>query len=324
MSKYPWLALLLAASTLPVQAQGDNPPVAVMSLVWGVVNIKHVNEDYKPARWMEPLFVGDQVNAAGPGSKVLVTFFSDNHQEVAGTNSTTQVEDNDLKSLSGPPLRVDPPRNPFGSGGVQNPFVYTRRLVAADFQGGDMAQENAYAKATLRSGEPLIFGVAGPAAAKNFTVAITDPQNQPLLSDKGTANRLKMSTQKSNQLSKGSVYYWQATSSSGQTLVARYPFLFLTLPLEKWLKETVDNFNSLRQRNQLQRSDYTDYLLVSAQLMRVDDVLALCQEMAVMDPKNPRVFRALTRAYLTKGWPAHAKQAHDTEINLGAIDPIYP
>ncbi len=57
---------------------------------------------------------------------MLVNFFSDNHQ---------QVEDNDLKSLSGPPLRVDPPRNPFGSGGVQNPFVYNRRLVAADFQG---------------------------------------------------------------------------------------------------------------------------------------------------------------------------------------------
>ena len=324
MSKYAWLALLLAASPLQAQAQPDTPPVAVMSLVWGVVNVKHINEDYQPARWMEPLFVGDQINAAGPGSKVLVTFFNDNHQEVAATNSTTQVENNDLKSLSGPPLRVDPPRNPFGSGGVQNPFVYTRRLVTADFQGGNLAQENAYAKATLRSAEPLIFGVAGPAAAKSFKVNITDPQNQPLLSDTGRANRLKMSTEKSNQLSKGSVYYWQAASSSGKTLVARYPFLFLTLPLEKWLKETVDNFDSLRKRKQLQRSDYTDYLLVSAQLMRVDDVVALCQEMATLDPKNPRVFRALTRAYLTKGWPAHAKQAHDTEINLGAIDPIYP
>ena len=120
----------LFAMFQPAAAQGpDEVPVAVISLVWGEVTLKHSDSDYQPARWLDPIYPGDLVKTTGPGSKLLITFFSDNHQEVMGEDITANVAADKLVKVEGQnTIRRDPARNPFGAGGVENPFIYTHKL----------------------------------------------------------------------------------------------------------------------------------------------------------------------------------------------------
>lgn len=322
-------AVALALSFLvgqPAAAQDKTLPVAVISLVWGEVTVKHQDADYQPARWLDPIWEGDYVKTNGPGSKLLITFFNDNHQEVMASDAVATATSVGLSSQSGPQIRVDPPRNPFGAGGVQNPFIYTHKLVQADFAGADapgayQAEEIAL-KAWMNSSAPPRFSwPAAPGAASyqlqvqgapglNFTWARSTDKTQYALADAESA-----------AMTKGALYSWTVTAGPA-TVVPPYNFLLLTLPQDKWLKEQANAFADKRKRGQLQRSDFTDYLLVCSQLLRVDNALSLMLEMSGMDPQNPRVFRALTRVYVLKNCPAHAKEAFDREIQLGGVDPV--
>lgn len=329
--RFAALAALLLGLLAPlgVMAQGDDsiptdtPPVAVISLVWGEVTIKHPNGDYKPARWLEPVYPQDYLKTNGPGAKLLITYFFDNHQEVLGPDSEAQA---DYKTLNGPGIRKDKARNPFGTG-VDNPFVYTYRLDSDDFANSDapgqMQLENSWLKASVKPSYPPVFTWAGDAKAQ-YRLQIFDTTKQFVggASVKGT--KFKVSPKELSAASKGSTYLWQVTAANDAVVVPRYSFMVLTAPLEEWLAGYRTPFQKKQKAGTLQRSDYTDYLLVSSQLNQVDTVVSLCQKMAAMDPQNPRVFRALTRAYLAKGCPAHAKQAYDTQIQLGGSDPILP
>lgn len=332
----PSLAGLLVAALLvtsAVQAQdtdaqelANNQPVAVVSLVWGAVTIKHVDGDYQPAVWLDPVYPEDSLKTAGPGSKLLVTYFFDNHQEVLASDSEAQVGFKTLTSQSGPAIRKDAARNPFGTG-MDNPFVYTRKLVASDFEDADdpgaMARENTFLKSTVKPTWPPTFSWASVPGVSQYKLQIFDTTDRFLAGATVKGTRYK-AFHEFNDASKGSTFQWQVTTPDNRIVTRKYSFMVLTRPLQDWLGAIRADFQGKEKAGKLERSDYTDYLLASAQLMQVDDVLSLCQQMARMNPTNPRVFRALTRAYLAKGCPAHAKQAHDTEIQLGGVDPILP
>lgn len=321
-------ALLGAADVRAEDTQelAANPPVAVVSLVWGEVTIKHASGDYKPARWLEPVFPQDFVKTTGPGSKLLLTWFFDNHQEVLSPDSEAQVNFKTLAVQSGGQARRDKARNPFGTG-MDNPFVYTRKLQASDFEGADdpgaLAREMGFLAATVQPSWPPVFSWKPVAGVATYSFQLFDTTNQFLAGATVKGARYKAFKEFSDA-SKGQLFQWQVTTPDNQVVVRKYPFMVLTRPLESWLGAIRKSFQAKKKAGKLQRSDYTDYLLASAQLMQVDDVVALCQQMAAMDGKNPNVFRALTRAYLAKGCPAHAKQAHDTEMQLGGADPILP
>jgi hypothetical protein len=320
--------LLPRAAVAQVTVDPNATPVAVISLVWGVVTVKHSNEDYKPARWLEPIFPGDFVKTVGPGSKLLITYFFDNHQEVMGQDSEAMVDKNGLASKSGPAIRKDRARNPFGVGGVQSPFVYTHRLVTPDFKkaddAGQLQAENGYLPTHVDSGSALRFAWPAVKGVKQYTFAISDATGNTVATMSSKTATCKVPPAKAGRMFFGTVYRWSVRTPDGRVVIPPTPFLYLSRPLEKWLAESRAKFDSLRKRKQLQRSDYTDFLLVCAQLVRVDDCIALTREIAAMDGKNPQAFRALTRALLAAGCPAHAKQAHDKEIELGGFDPVFP
>jgi len=324
------LCLLLAALLLwPGAARAADEPVAVISLVWGVVTIKHANEDYKPARWLEPIYPGDFVKTTGPGSKLLITFFNDNHQEVMGNDIVAQATETTMSATEPPnaKIRKDKGRNPFGSGGVQSPFVYARKIFADDFKGSEEpgaldAEKNIYLKAHVNPAFPPGFYWLPQSGATSYQLQVLQPSGgQPVWSTTAKTNQYKMKELEADILSKGSNYVWQV-QANGQPVTRPYAFMLLTLPLEKWYLQLNKAFAAKRAAGKLERSDYTDYLLVCAQLYRVDETLTLVQEMSNMDPQNPNLFRALARVYLAKNCPALAKQAYDTEIQLGGYDPL--
>ena len=321
-----WKLLLgvgLLVQALPAPAQ--QAPVAVISLVWGQVTVKHENEDYEPARWLEPIFPGDLVKTSGPGSKLLVNYFSDNHQEVMAQDCEAQTGTAGLVIQTGSPVRRDGPRNPFGAGGVANPFIYTRKLVQADFPTTvpDIATENGILQARVRpTFPPSFFWQKLPAGAIS-TFQVYDYTGAPMWSKAFKTHEYAMETSRAEAMPKGVTYSWEVKSGE-QEVVARYPFNLLTLPQYKWYKEQKASYEAKKASQKLQRSDWTDLLLVCAQLNYVDEALDLLTKMAAMDPQNPNIYRALTRVYLAKNCPAHAKQAHDRELQLGGLDPVYP
>jgi hypothetical protein len=323
--------LCLSAIAWPAasQAQTSAPqPIAVVSLVWGQVTIKHADADYQPARWLEPIYADDFVKTTGPGSKILITYFFDNHQEVLPEDTEATATPAGLRATVGGPVRKDAARNPFGSGGVESPFVYTKNLSQADFAGADdpnaLAREANFLKGSVVSHFPPTFSWPASPAAKSYTLTIQDASKNIMVSRKmqPTTRSYKLQPQEANKLFKGTVYNWGVTDDAGNAVLAPYSFMLLSKPQDEWLAGTRKDYESKKKRGQLQRSDMTDRLLVGAQLVQVGDVLSQAKLMAQEDPNNPLVYRVLTRAYLFKGCPAHAKQAHDRELQLGGIDPI--
>ncbi len=310
-----WVLLCLA---LPALAAGD-APVAVISLVWGVVTIKHQNEDYKPARWLEPVFAGDQVKAAGADSKLLITFFNDNHQEVVGPDSEASAQET---GMNGPSIRKDAARNPFGAGGVESPFVYTRRLVQADFQNppNNYETEKLLLQARVRpTFPPSLYWQK----TDNCVLEVYDYLGAPMWNKPLKTRSYVLTAAQAQAMPKG-VNYWWDVKSGNTSLVAKYPFKLLTLPQYKWFQEQRRNYDTKKAANKLERSDWTDLLLVCSQLNYIDEALDLLYKMAEMDPNNPAVYRAMTRVYLAKNCPVHAQKAHDKELELGGLDPVYP
>ncbi len=313
-----------AAQAQDAQELAANPPVAVVSLVWGEVTIKHLNGDYKPAQWLDPVYPQDYLKTTGPGSKLLVTFFFDNHQEVLASDTEAQVTFKTINAQTGPAIRKDKARNPFGKG-MENPFVYTRKLADADFKGADepgaLEREKAFLQAKVKPTWPPTFSWGKVPGVAKYKIQFFDTTNQ-FLADATVPGATYKAFKEFSDASKGSIFLWQVLTPDEQIVVRKYPFMILTRPLQAWLGDIRNSFQRKRKAGKLERSDYTDYLLASAQLMQVDDVVALTREMARMDPKNPRVFRALVRAYATRGCPALARQALDTELQLGGVDPI--
>lgn len=310
-----WVLLWLS---LPALAAGD-APVAVISLVWGAVTIKHQNEDYKPARWLEPVFSGDQVKASGADSKLLITFFSDNHQEVVGPDSEATAQDT---SMSGPSIRRDPARNPFGAGGVENPFVYTHRLIQADFQNppNSYETEKLLLQARVRpTFPPSLFWQK----SNNSVLQVYDYLGAPMWKKPLKTHSYVLTAAQAQAMPKGVNYWWEVTSGN-TTLVAKYPFKLLTRPQYKWFQEQRRSYDAKKAAHKLERSDWTDLLLICSQLNYIDESLDLLYKMAEMDPQNPAIYRAMTRVYLAKSCPVHAQKAHDKELELGGLDPVYP
>jgi len=323
----PAVILVLALALTSLAQQPQEKPIAVISLVWGVATVKHTDADYKPARWLEPIYAGDTLKTDGPGSKLLVVFFDDNHQEVMPHDMVAKVQDNGLSKTQGEgEIRKDPPRNPFGAGGVENPFVYTHRLVEDDFKGAYKENVLSAERGTLRARVKAAFPPSfdwEDAGEPSYELSIYKMTGERVWSKTLTKSEYRLTHREANKLLKGVNYKWGVTAKD-QVIVRPYEFKLLTLPLRKWFNEQAAVFTTLRRQNKLQRSDYTDYLLVCSQILDIDRAMELIEKMRAIDPKNPRVFRALTRIYLRKGCPGHAMAAHKKLEKLGGLDPIYP
>lgn len=325
------LLLLLFAAFFTANAalaQDPQSPVGVVSLAWGVVTIKHQDADYKPARWLEPVFAGDQLRTAGDGSKLLIVFFADNHQEVVGPDTVAQVSTAGLTKTEGTgTIRRDPARNPFGAGGVENPFIFIHKLVQDDFKGADdagaMEAERVTLKARIRPAFPPSFSWPD-VKAKSYTLEISDPTGQTVWKKNLSATQYKLKANEAERLLKGVNYEWKVTTDSGEVVVRPYEFKLLTMPLRKWFDGQVATFNKKRDQNKLERSDWTDYIVVCSQVVEIDRIFEITEKLKTMDPQNPGIYGVLTRIYLSRGCPAHAQAAHNKLVQLGGRDPIYP
>ena len=105
-------------------------------------------------------------------------------------------------------------------------------------------------------------------------------------------------------------------------MVRKYDFTLLTKPHADELERAERSFEKLRNAHKVNTTHYTDLFLLYNNRRQIDRSIKLLREMSQINPDNPIIYRALVRAYLDKGCPAHAREAWDKENQLNGTDPI--
>lgn len=322
-----FVSLLLGS---PALAQGrselaQNTPVAIVALTHGQAEIKHVKGDWRPVYWLDLLRPEDKIRTAADG-KVVATFFFDDHMEIVGDNTEARVEFHDLtRTSSGGRVRADRPRDRSVTE-IPIPYMLMRQLHNADFRYADapsaMTDEDVYLKAHVEADtDPPIFSWANTGAA-SYKLQLFNVWDEFIYEKTLRGIRFKLPYGGPFHLAKNSRYSWQVTDNAGNLVVRKYAFVLQTLFLSRQIKRAERHFARLKAAGKLLETNYTDMFLLYVQRKMVDKYLPLLQQMSDRVPDNPILYRALVRAYLNKGCPAHAMQARQRELQLGGVDPI--
>lgn len=324
------LALGVALATPPAFSQtteqqelAKNNPVAIVAQVQGDVQIKHVDADWRPMYWLDLLRPEDQIQT-GDGAKAVALFFFDDHLEVVDPGSEAKVNFRNIAANTGKVRRHEPKGRSVAQ--IDIPYMLVRRLRVADFKQAE--EEGAYQKEEIflsgyvkNTTFPPVFFCKDMQLPKYRWQFFNEWDE---FYDELTSKepKLKYPYQPKKPLAKNGLYYWQVLAPDDTILVRKYPFKVLTQPLAELVARNEKRYAALKQKKQVTTIDTTDMFLLYTTMSLVDKNIHLLQEMIKQDPENPVLYRALVRAYLTRGCPAHAKEVLDKEIALGGHDPI--
>lgn len=320
------LALLASpagAQTSEQQELAQNNPVAVVAQVLGDAQVKHVDSDWRPVYWLDLLRPEDQIQTSS-GGKVVTLFFFDDHLEIVDPESEAKVAFKNIQAASGKVRRHEPQGRTKAQ--VDIPYMLLRRLRVADFAQAD--EEGAYEKEETflsawvkNTAYPPVFYCKDLKLPK-YRFQLFNEWDEFLYEGVSREPKFKYPYSGVQQLTKNGLYYWQVLGPDDSIVVRKYPFRVLTQPLATLVERSEKRYEALKKKKQASTIDTTDMFLLYNTLNLVDKNIHLLQDMIKQDPENPILYRALVRAYLTRGCPAHAKEALDKETALGAVDPI--
>lgn len=326
------MLLLLAWSSAWAQDTEElnkNQPVCIVSLVSGPCEIKTPDSDWHAAWWLTLLRPEDQLRTPGNG-KLVLDFFADDHLEIVDPGTEAKIAfRNVVKTSPGGGVRLDPARDRARTE-IAIPYLLMRKLFANDFAGADdpdaMTRENQFLNARVKceAFPPVFFWKNTGAASYRFQLFNEWDQfmYEKKVVDKGREVRFKFPYDAPFQMAKSSEYAWQVLAPDDTIVVRKYKFTILTQPLADQVARTEKNFERLKKSGKANQTTWCDLFLLYQNRKMIDKYLHILQDMANQDPENPVIQRALVRAYLSKGCPAHAKAALDKEIQLGGMDPV--
>lgn len=304
----------------------ENNPVAIVALTQGQTEIKHVDGEWRPIYWMDLLRPEDQIRTAEDG-KVVVTFFHDDHQEVVDPNTEGRTKFREITKTSDQgEIRKTRPLDRSVSE-IPIPYMLMRRLYREEFKQADEAdaleKEKVFLAAYVKAeAYPPVFIWKEEAGPTPYKFQMFNEWDEFLYENKTNDRRFKYPYRGPFNMQKNSLYRWQVTDAQDNIVVRKYAFVLLTLPHSREIARREKVFNQAKDDGKLMKNDYVDLFLLYNQRKMIDKSLHLLQQMSEMDPENPVIYRALVRAYLAKGCPAHALQAHERELQLGGTDPI--
>ena len=328
MRNFVFLFLLLTPLLSWAQDRGElakNNPVAVVALTYGETELKHVDGDWRPLYWMDLIRPEDEIRCADNG-KVVLTFFHDDHQEVLEPMTEVKVSFRNVEKLSEEGnVRKSRPLDRAVTE-IPIPYMLMRGLYRKEFEKADepgaMEREKIFLGSYVKAhAYPPVF-VWSDAGVKPYKFQMFNEWDEFLYENKSNETRFKFPYRGPFNMQKNSLYRWQVTDANDNIMVRKYSFVLLTLPHSREVASREKAFERARKNNKLLPSDYADLFLLYNQRKLVDKSLRLLQKMSDMDPENPVLYRALVRAYLAKGCPAHALEAHGRELQLGGVDPI--
>ncbi len=311
------------AQTPEQQELAQNSPVAIVAQVLGQARIKHVEGDWRPVYWLDLLRPEDQLETMD-GGKVVAVFFFDNHIEIVDPSSAVKMAFKNIGQVQGSVRRQA--RNGRPSAPIEIPYMLLRRLRVADFTMAD--DEEAYSKEEIflsawvkATTFPPVFYCKDMQYPK-YRFQFFNEWDEFQYEGTSTEPKFKYPYRAPFQLTKNSLYYWQVLGPDDSIIVRKYPFRVLTQPLAQLVERNEKKFEAARKANRATTIDFTDMFLLYNTQNLLDKNIHLLQDMVRQDPENPILYRALVRAYLTRGCPAHAREALDKESALGSVDPI--
>ncbi len=324
------LAAGLALGVTPSQAQtpeqqelAQNAPVAVVAQVLGQAQVKHVDGDWRPVYWLDLLRPEDRIQTTGNG-KVVCLFFFDNHLEIVDPASQGRLAFKNIQQVDGTIRK--PATNNRPAAAIEIPYMLLRRLRVADFSLADdpeaYSKEEVFLSAWVKATTfPPVFYCKDMQLSK-YRFQFFNEWDEFKYEGTSTEPRFKYPFRAPFQLTKNSLYYWQVLGPDDSIVVRKYPFRVLTQPLAQLVERHEKRFEAARQAGRATTIDSTDMFLLYNTQNLLDKNIHLLQDMVGQDPENPILYRAQVRAYLTRGCPAHARQALSRETALGSVDPV--
>lgn len=329
MRKTVLLSLLLLLQPVLAQDRSElakNNPVAIVALSQGQTELKHLDGEWRPIYWMDLLRPEDEIRTAGDG-KVVITFFHDDHQEVIDpdTEGRTAFREVTKTSEEGSIRKTKPLDRSVSE--IPIPYMLMRGLYKEEFKLAEdpdaLEREKIFLSSYVKAeAYPPVFVWKEDAGPTPYKFQMFNEWDEFLYETKTQEGRFKYPYRGPFNMQKNSLYRWQVTDAEDNIVVRKYPFVLLTLPHSREVKRMEKRFDRLKDENKLMKSDYVDLFLLYNQRKMIDKSLHLLQQMSEIDPENPVIYRALVRAYLSKGCPAHALEARESELQLGGVDPI--
>ena len=326
MKRWILLVVVTLLCVLPAYAQDSaelakNNPVAIIALTQGNCEIKKPDGDWQPAYWMTLLQPEDQLRCAEK-SKLVVGFFSDDHQEFMDASSEAKVA---FRGLTGAKVRREQARDRAVTE-IAIPYMLNRRLFKKDFQMADepgaLDKEKIFLVGNVRpEAYPPVFDWK-KTGSPTYRMQLFNEFNEVMWEKKTKEAHLKFPYDAPFKLAKNSQYLWQILAADDTILVRKYSFTVLTLPHAQELERRERQFNQMVAAKKATTANYTDMFLLYNNRRLTDRSIKILKKMANLDPENPVIYRALVRAYLDKGCPAHAREALEKELKLNGTDEV--
>jgi hypothetical protein len=320
------LALAIAGPALAQDSAelAKNNPVAIVAQAQGSCEIKKPGGDWQPAFWLTLLQPEDQLRS-NDKSKLVIDFFSDEHKEIMESSSETKVAFRNLAPVSGPKVRREQARDRSATE-LAIPYSLLRKLYKKDFELADepgaKEKEIVFLTGAVRpEAFPPVFdwkNIGSP----SYRLQLFNEWDEVIWETKTKEAHLRYPFNAPFKLAKNSQYRWQVLAADDTIVVRKYAFTLLTLPHSQELERRERQFDQLVSAKKATPADYTDLFLHYNNRKLVDRSLKILKKMANLDPNNPVVQRALVRAYLDKGCPAHAREALEREGQLNGSDPV--
>jgi len=321
------LVVTVLVSLAPPASADDLPkqrPVAIIAGAQGDVQLKTGSNDWQKGYPLDLLRPDTYVKCGTDGQAVII-FLYDDHRETIGPNSEGQVAFRSITKMSGS-LKSEPAKN--GGNEFNIPYVGQLKLNQGMFTHADDAGEqktedtflSAYVEVTTY---PPIFHWAD-VGQKPYRLQLFDDAKQFIYEAKVPLTTYRFPYKPPFRLIKSGLYYWQVLAPNNNLVVGQYDFRLLTLPLVKFIAQQEKLYNAIQAKQKGDTVSATELFLVFNQYHTLDKLVHLLQDWRTNQPDNPEVYRYLTRAYLLKGCPFHARQALQQEIRLGGTDPVQP
>lgn len=313
----------LAKDPLGSEELSRNPPVALVSGVWGDAQILYPGEDWRQCYALDLLTPEAQIRT-GARSKVVASFFFDDHRERIGPDSVVSVAFRELRKAQG---TVE--REMARSGGQEftsPPWVATVKLISDAFAGADDPGEKEREMDFLSSfvdvtTYPPVFRWRN-LNIKKYRLQLFNEKDQFIFEATPPEPRYKFPYNPPFRLTKTAQYYWQVITPKDAIVVRKYPFMLLTKPLVSFVKASERDFDGVQKKQKGEPTSFTELFLVYNQYHMLDKLVHHLQVWRDVDPQNPNIYRYLCRAYLLRGCPLLAREALAEAHRLGAVDPV--
>jgi hypothetical protein len=302
----------------------ENLPVAIVATNFNGVEIQLPKQEWRKCYLLD-LLPPETKFKVGPGAKLSIIYFFDDHMEIVRENTEGVVSFKTITPYNG---TIDKLKAQSTVESSEIPYMLFVKLKKEAFKQvndpGEEDREKMFLTAYVKNWTfpPVFFWY--DLRTPPYRVQLFN-ENDEFIYEKESNEASFKYPYSDPELTKGTkLYYWQVLTRSNDVVVRKYPFKILTLYQARDVLRREKEFDRLQKKDPgaFDSIAYTEMFNLYTKYTCWDKLLHLCDEMKDRDPQNPIIYNLLTRLYLIKGCPVYALRAHEKAKSLGSTDVI--